>query len=456
MLQPAEELGKVESVLTASPRFAHDFSRIPAHPPETGAVQTKLTINNPGDEYEQKADRVSEQVMRMPEPQLQRACPFEGERSKCQTKQTGLEYERLQIKRVQVGDTEQIAEQPIVHTELRALGRPLDSATRGFMESRFGHDFNRVRVHTDAKAAESARAVNALAYTVGHDVVFGAGQYVPGTSEGRRLVAHELTHVVQQATASNHQRLAYFPLSSARSDVLQRKPDKPIQAEARRDQQLEELAQDPGSAHQAWKKLSLVEQIAVTERMRRRYGEPFTQQFLDEVKKGKPQIEYRYYQPGVGPKPEQLIASGYRFAGMLHTGNAGFQIEVWVHPTGRRINRDVSTHKFGAAEPEKNLKKGPAAEPAKIDPNGDREKLFGPVIAIRVNVNSSFGIGDMILYQDGTVELFLEGTGESYVFLPLQGEGGFFDVYGPDGERMNLIWKLPRSNIPDPETDAVE
>jgi hypothetical protein len=70
------------------------------------------------------------------------------------------------------------------------------------MEPRFGHDFSRVRVHTDSKAAESARAVNALAYTVGRDVVFGAGQHVPGTSAGQRLLAHELAHVVQQKGVS--------------------------------------------------------------------------------------------------------------------------------------------------------------------------------------------------------------------------------------------------------------
>ena len=87
---------------------------------------------------------------------------------------------------------------PIVGEVLRSSGRPLDPATRADMEPRFGHDFGRVRVHSDAKAAESARAVNALAHTVGRDLVFGAGQYAPGTSAGRRLVAHELTHVVQQ------------------------------------------------------------------------------------------------------------------------------------------------------------------------------------------------------------------------------------------------------------------
>jgi len=87
---------------------------------------------------------------------------------------------------------------PIVHDVLRAPGQPLDANTRAFMEPRFGHDFSAVRTHTDTKAAGSARAVNALAYTVGRDVVFGAGQYAPQTSAGQRLLAHELTHVVQQ------------------------------------------------------------------------------------------------------------------------------------------------------------------------------------------------------------------------------------------------------------------
>lgn len=90
---------------------------------------------------------------------------------------------------------------PIIDEVLRSPGQPLDDVTRAFMEPRFGHDFSRVRVHTDAKAAESARAVNALAYTVGQDVVFGMGQYVPGTGMGQRLLAHELTHVVQQGNA---------------------------------------------------------------------------------------------------------------------------------------------------------------------------------------------------------------------------------------------------------------
>jgi|GEM_PF-5542529 len=91
---------------------------------------------------------------------------------------------------------------PIVHDVLRSSGQPLDAATRAVMEPHFGHDFSRVRIHTDAKARESALAVNALAYTVGNDVVIGSGHYAPETRDGRRLVAHELTHTIQQAGAS--------------------------------------------------------------------------------------------------------------------------------------------------------------------------------------------------------------------------------------------------------------
>ena len=90
---------------------------------------------------------------------------------------------------------------PIVHEVLRAPGRPLDATTRAFMEPRFGHDFSRVRVHTDSTAAGSARAVDALAYTVGPHIVFGADQFAPATPQGRSLLAHELTHVVQQGQA---------------------------------------------------------------------------------------------------------------------------------------------------------------------------------------------------------------------------------------------------------------
>ncbi len=131
---------------------------------------------------------------------LQRRCAcggtpgFDGECAACRAK-------RLQRRATESAGPSGVP--PIVHEVLRSPGQPLDAETRAFMEPRFGHDFSRVRVHTGARAAESARAVNALAYTVGRDVVFGAGQYAPGTSAGRRLLAHELAHVVQQDGSLN-------------------------------------------------------------------------------------------------------------------------------------------------------------------------------------------------------------------------------------------------------------
>jgi Domain of unknown function (DUF4157) len=89
---------------------------------------------------------------------------------------------------------------PIVHEVLRSEGQSLDPGTRAFMEPRFQRDFSQVRVHTDERAAQSARAVSALAYTVGRHVVFGTERYAPQTRVGRSLLSHELTHVVQQGS----------------------------------------------------------------------------------------------------------------------------------------------------------------------------------------------------------------------------------------------------------------
>jgi pimeloyl-ACP methyl ester carboxylesterase len=104
----------------------------------------------------------------------------------------------LQRASASAGRAEPTTVPPIVHEVLRSPGEPLDAATRAFMEPRFGHDFSTVRVHADGRAAESAHAVNAMAYTVGRNVVFGSAQYTPRTMTGGMLLAHELAHVVQQ------------------------------------------------------------------------------------------------------------------------------------------------------------------------------------------------------------------------------------------------------------------
>lgn len=169
---------------------------------QAAAVRPKLAVSRPDDPDEREADRVSEQMMRMPEPQLRRACVCGGGCSECQGEQTAREQNRLQTKHVTSNDSGQTAAPPIVHEVLSSPGQNLDSAARGFMAPRFGHDFSQVRIHSDEKAAESARAVGALAYAVGRHVVFGAGAYQPATRDGRRLLAHELAHVVQQGASA--------------------------------------------------------------------------------------------------------------------------------------------------------------------------------------------------------------------------------------------------------------
>lgn len=199
MLQTNAEELEEGLASTALPRFAYDFSQIPVHPRSQAIVQAKLTESPPGDIFEQEADYTPEQIMHMPEPKRQRACPCGGGCPKCQMGQPSQEHERWQPKRLQPDNLGQTAVPPIVDEVLASPGQPLDAATRTFMEPRFGYDFGRVRVHVSTRAAESAQAVNARAYTVGQHIVLGAGQPSPESLAGRLLLAHELAHVVQQS-----------------------------------------------------------------------------------------------------------------------------------------------------------------------------------------------------------------------------------------------------------------
>ena len=159
-------------------------------------MRTKLAIGQVDDPLEADADRVAEQVMRTSSPRVSIA-PI-APRLSSNGAASGEEEKTLKMK--VVGTIDAVAgEAPgIVHEVLRTPGQPLDAATRRFMEPRFGHDFSRVRIHADAIATQSARSVRALAYTTGRHIVFGSAEYAPGTESGRRLLAHELTHVVQQ------------------------------------------------------------------------------------------------------------------------------------------------------------------------------------------------------------------------------------------------------------------
>src|SRR6266567_1104736 len=134
-----------------------------------------------------------EQATLHPVLQLQRAVGNQAVQRMINADQAGLEAQQASPN---VKPTSTLPSS--VHNVLRSPGQPLAPATRAFMEAGFGQDLSHVRIHTDSKAAESAHHINALAYTAGNDIVFGKGQYAPGTSEGKRLIAHELTHVAQQ------------------------------------------------------------------------------------------------------------------------------------------------------------------------------------------------------------------------------------------------------------------
>ncbi len=168
------------------------------------AMQTKLAINQPGDAFEQEADRVADAVMSggSAPATVQRTCACGGTCDDCQRKAEVLQ-------RASAGSDADPAAgtaPSIVHEVLGSPGEPLDRATRSFMEARLGADLGGVRVHTGSRAAESAHAINALAYTVGRDVVLGSEPFGTSNQARQRLLAHELTHVIQQGAAERRAR----------------------------------------------------------------------------------------------------------------------------------------------------------------------------------------------------------------------------------------------------------
>lgn len=161
-------------------------------------VQPKLTVSAASDPYEQQADAMAERVMRMPAPAKENSFFHPANTTSLQRKCARCEEEG-KVQRKEAGGSTSPAAPSVVHEVLSSGGgSPLDTATRSFMEPRFNSDFGQVRIHNDSKAAKSAESILAQAYTSGNQVVFNTGKYNPGTDPGRKLLAHELTHVMQQ------------------------------------------------------------------------------------------------------------------------------------------------------------------------------------------------------------------------------------------------------------------
>jgi hypothetical protein len=194
---PGSELAASHKAFSTSPRRTLDggsvrqstcswsFSEIPVFPTHR-TIQTKLAINQPGDEYEREADRIAEQMTAAPADAAGPAVP-------------------LSVRPVS-GHWNTDPVPASVDRTLASAGATLQSGVRQDMERRFGHDFSRVRLHSGAAAEQSASDINARAYTVGHNIVFGSNGFAPATPEGRRLLAHELTHVLQQRVPGVLQR----------------------------------------------------------------------------------------------------------------------------------------------------------------------------------------------------------------------------------------------------------
>ena len=231
-----ERAGQGGGVEETKPKagFQHNFSGVPIRRKAGLRVQTKLTVGAVGDKYEQEADRVAEQVMRMPEPDEEKAVsasmpsaiqrlPLAGNASVHRQAEDVLlekkeEEERPDLQRQEIARDldepkeeivqakESVGETPQVTTGIeerlaarRGQGEPLPETTRSFMETRFGQDFGQVRVHTGGEAARLSKELRAQAFTHRQDVYFGSGRYSPESIKGKRLLAHELTHVVQQS-----------------------------------------------------------------------------------------------------------------------------------------------------------------------------------------------------------------------------------------------------------------
>jgi len=217
-------------VALAPPPYGIEFvDRAQVHPSrESPCLQPKLTVASAGDAHEQEADRVADQVMRMPDPvassdtvmgmrdstagdgRVQRMC------EECEEKEGGIQRRPAEDASAEVPTVT-----PQINAEILSLegtGQPLPESARTFFEPRFQHDFGNVRLYTGQRAADTARAVSARAFAIGNDVVFGAGEFAPDTHEGRHLLAHELTHVVQQKTGTLRR-------SSAKGGVLVETPE---------------------------------------------------------------------------------------------------------------------------------------------------------------------------------------------------------------------------------------
>jgi Domain of unknown function (DUF4157) len=169
--------------------------------------QPRLSISKPGDHHEREADAKADKIMRLTDNFLNQNPFFKPAhhtiQRKCQTcEEKDKHVNRKESSSADIGNSSGLDS---YISSLSSSGQLISQASRQFFEPRFGHNFSNVKIHTDTVAAKSAQSINALAYTTGNNIVFNSGQYSPDSISGKKLMAHELTHVVQQrAQTSNN------------------------------------------------------------------------------------------------------------------------------------------------------------------------------------------------------------------------------------------------------------
>jgi outer membrane protein OmpA-like peptidoglycan-associated protein len=221
-----------ESTTSETACFSHDVSQIPVYPKTPVRVQAKLTVSTPGDIYEQEADRVADEVMRTPAaavlPGMEMPDETQGRpvRRMCAQPEEGEQNIR---RREAAGETPTVT--PAVAARLdatRGSGEPLSKSVRSFMEPRFGVDFSGVRVHTGSMAAWLNQELKSQAFTQQRDIYFGAGKYEPESAQGKRLLTHELAHVIQQSGSMQPEPRIDRQNAQETGEVLNEREAKPV------------------------------------------------------------------------------------------------------------------------------------------------------------------------------------------------------------------------------------
>jgi hypothetical protein len=313
-------------------------------------VQAKLKVNEPGDLYEQEADAMADRVMRMQSNEtvkpvtgligksLQRKCAHCEEEEK---------KKKPIMRKAEAGNSDMSVSSSFASSlnASKGSGSSLPQGTRSFMENAFSTDFSSVKIHTDSQASEMSKGISAKAFTTGNDIYFKSGEYSPNSENGKKLLAHELTHVVQQQDT--------IPVD------IHRQEEEPSKKQIKRDDYLRRLSVWPDEAHLAWRSLNQGEQVVVGTYMTIRYGVDFASLFLSFTKLKKKPDPVAFYTNVLTETHQQLYARGFRLV-IISLG-----IEHWVHPSGNSIHRILPSKESAALPAPTDAAKPKAAEEEK-------------------------------------------------------------------------------------------